>query len=73
MATQWYCPPAVGKADKNSAREAAKHRLQIPAVTNPHIVEVVPPLGNARESDAARAVQELRMAKARPSIELVAH
>lgn len=34
-ATQWYWPPAVGYADKNSARDAAMHRLQIPAVRSP--------------------------------------
>lgn len=67
-ATQWYCPPAVGYADRNSASDAARHRLQTPAVTRPQMTEVGPPDGRARERDADSAVQELRMAKARPSI-----
>jgi hypothetical protein len=38
MAAQWYCPPAVGYADSISAKEAARLRLHIPAVTSPHIL-----------------------------------
>lgn len=34
-ATQWYWPPAVGYAERNSAREVAMHKLQIPAVMRP--------------------------------------
>ena len=68
IATQWYCPPAVGYADRNSASEAARARLQIPAVTRPQMTEVGPPEGRASEREAERAVQELRMAKARPSM-----
>ena len=63
----------VGYADSISARPAAKHRLQIPAVTRPHITEVGPPAGKARDKEADSAVQEFRMAKARPSMLLHAH
>lgn len=34
-ATQWYCPPAVGYAERNSASEVAIHKLQTPAVISP--------------------------------------
>jgi hypothetical protein len=68
MATQWYWPPAVGYAERNSASEAARERLQIPAVARPQTTETEPPEGRARDREAARAVQELRIAKARPSI-----
>lgn len=43
--------------------------MQIPAVNNPQMTDVDPPLGSARDSDVDRAVHELRMAKARPSME----
>jgi len=43
--------------------------LPIPAVTKPHKTATGPPEGRASERDAASAVQELRMAKAMPSIE----
>lgn len=42
--------------------------LHIPAVSNPHITEVGPPEGSARDSDADRAVHEFKIAKASPSI-----
>lgn len=42
--------------------------LHIPAVIKPHITDVGPLLGSARDKDADRAVQEFRMAKASPSI-----
>ena len=70
MATQWYCPPAVGYAERNSAREEARQMLQIPAVISPHITDVGPPLGSATDIDTASAVHEFRMAKAKPSIEI---
>ena len=35
---------------------------------NPHITDVGPPLGRARDKDADRAVQEFKMAKARPNM-----
>ena len=45
-----------------------KEGLHIPAVIKPHITEVGPPLGSAKDSDADRAVHEFRIAKASPSI-----
>ncbi len=42
--------------------------LHIPAVIKPHITDVGPPLGSARDREADRAVHEFRMAKASPSI-----
>ena len=42
--------------------------LHIPAVIKPHITDVGPPLGSARDRDADRAVHEFKMAKASPSI-----
>lgn len=71
IAAQWYCPPAVGYAERNSAREAARHILQIPATMRPHMTELGPPDGKARVMEAARAVQVLRMAKARPSMDII--
>lgn len=68
-ATQWYCPPAVGYADKNSANDAAKAKLHIPAVISPQSTEVEPPLGNASDNEADNAVQEFRIANARPSMD----
>lgn len=59
----------MGKADRNSAREAERHKLKNPAVTKPHITEVDPPEGKARLIDVDSAVQELRIAKASPSID----
>lgn len=58
----------VGYAERNSASEAAKQRLQTPAVTKPQSTLVDPPDGNASPMEAESAVHELRMAKARPSI-----
>ena len=43
-------------------------RLQKPAVIKPQMTETEPPEGSAIERLVASAVQELRMAKARPSI-----
>ena len=63
-----HTPPAVGQTPKNSANEAARHRFPIPAVKSPQSTEVGPPDGRASDSEAARAVQELRIAKAIPSI-----
>src|SRR5687767_9131177 len=40
----------------------------MPAVARPQMTETEPPEGSASEREAARAVQELRMAKARPSM-----
>lgn len=70
MATKWYCPPAVGNAESISANDAARHKLQIPAVTKPHITELGPPLGKASDNEALNAVHELRIAKASPNIDL---
>lgn len=42
--------------------------LHIPAVIKPHITDVGPPLGSAKDKDADRAVQEFKIAKASPSI-----
>lgn len=64
-----YCPPAVGKADKNSASDAAIARLHIPAVSNPQMTLVEPPEGNARPSEDDSAVQEFKIANAKPSID----
>lgn len=61
--------PAVGYAERNSAREVERHRLKKPAVHRPQITEVDPPEGKARLIDVESAVQELRMANARPSID----
>ena len=69
IATQWYCPPAVGYALRNSAREAASARLQIPAVINPQSTAEDPPLGSAKDREADNAVQEFKIAKASPSID----
>ena len=69
MATQWYCPPAVGYADSSSARLAAKLRLHIPAVTRPQSTESGPPEGSASDREEASAVHELRIAKASPNID----
>lgn len=69
-ATQWYWPPAVGYAERNSASEAARHKLQTPAVTRPHTTLVEPPLGNASDIEADSAVHELRIAKANPNIDI---
>lgn len=70
---QWrfvtYWPPAVGYADRNSASDAARHRLHIPAVMRPQVTLVEPPDESARDSDAERAVQEFRIAKANPNME----
>jgi hypothetical protein len=41
----------------------------MPAVTRPHSTLVAPPEGNARPIEAEMAVHELRMAKARPSMD----
>lgn len=68
IAAQWYCPPADGYALRNSARLDARHRLHTPAVIKPQRTEVGPPLGKARDRDVASAVQEFRMANAKPSI-----
>lgn len=43
--------------------------MQIPAVSRPQITEVEPPLGNASDSEVERAVQEFKMAKARPNMD----
>lgn len=42
--------------------------MQTPAVMRPQITELEPPEGRASDRLAAKAVQELRMAKAKPSI-----
>lgn len=64
-----YCPPAVGYADRNSASDAAKHKLQMPAVTSPQMTLVEPPDGNASPIDDESAVHEFKMAKASPSMD----
>jgi hypothetical protein len=64
-----YCPPAVGYAERNSAIDAAKAKLQIPAVMRPQSTLVEPPDGSARPSEDESAVQEFKMAKASPSME----
>ena len=56
IAAQWYCPADVGKAERNSASDAARHKLHIPAVMRPQITDVGPPDGSARERLAERAV-----------------
>jgi len=63
-------PPAVGNALNISARLAARLKLQIPAVTKPHITAMGPPEGSANDNDAANAVQEFKIANDRPSIVL---
>ena len=55
--------------DKNSAKEAAKDKLQMPATTSPQMTASGPPLGRANDILAPRAVHEFRMAKARPSMD----
>jgi len=62
-----YVP--VGYADKNSAKDAARQRLQTPAVIRPHITAAGPPDGSARDREVDKAVHELRMAKASPSMD----
>lgn len=62
----------VGYAESISASPAARHKLQIPAVTSPQITELGPPEGRARESEDESAVHEFRMAKASPSMLLYA-
>ena len=69
MATQWYCPPAVGYADRNSAKDAAKHMLQMPAKMRPQMTALGPPDGRARLREVESAVQLLRIANARPNME----
>jgi hypothetical protein len=64
-----YCPPAVGYAERNSASDAARAKLQIPAVKRPQMTEVEPPLGKASESDIESAVQEFRIANASPNMD----
>lgn len=56
-------------AERNSASEAAKHKLHTPAVTRPQMTEVDPPLGKARDRLAESAVQEFKIANASPSID----
>jgi hypothetical protein len=56
-------------AERNSARDAARHKLQMPAVIRPQMTDVGPPLGRASERLADNAVHEFKMAKASPSIE----
>lgn len=60
----------VGYADRNSARLAARHKLQIPATIKPHNTADGPPEGSARDREAESAVQELRIVNASPSIDL---
>ncbi len=62
----------VGYADKNSARLLDKQTLHMPDATNPHNTAEGPPDGNATDNEAESAVHELRIAKARPSIDLKA-
>lgn len=64
-----YCPPAVGYAERNSAIDAARAILQIPAVMRPQRTLVEPPDGSASPSEDESAVQEFKMAKASPSID----
>lgn len=71
IAAQWYWPPAVGNALMNSAIEAARHRLKHPAVMRPQMTAEGPPDGKARLSDAANAVHVFKIAKARPSMEIM--
>lgn len=68
-AIQWYWPPEVGYAERNSPRLAARDKLHIPAVTKPHMTATGPPEGSASEREAARAVHEFNIANARPSID----
>ena len=58
IAAQWYCPAEVGYAERNSARDAARQRLPIAAVTRPQMTELGPPEGRARVREAASAVHE---------------
>lgn len=60
----------VGYADRNSARLAARHKLQTPATIKPHSTADGPPEGSARDREAESAVQELRIANANPNIDL---
>lgn len=59
----------IAYAERNSARDAARHKLQIPAVTRPQMTDVGPPLGKASDRLADSAVHEFRMANASPSME----
>ena len=69
MALPLTIPGKETYADRNSANEAARHKLQTPAVINPQITDVGPPLGRASDRLADNAVHEFKMAKASPSIE----
>jgi len=59
---------AVGKAERNSASDAARQRLQMPATIRPQVTLEGPPLGKANDMLAPAAVHVFRMANARPSI-----
>ena len=63
---------SLGNVRRNWAsaggRQLPGPALHIPAVIKPHITDVGPPLGSARDRDADRAVHEFKMAKASPSI-----
>lgn len=65
-----YKQTHVGYAERNSARLAERHKLQTPAIINPHNTADGPPEGSARDREAESAVQELRIAKASPNIDL---
>lgn len=69
MWTQWYCPPAVGYAERNSARDVERQRLKKPAVTSPQMTEIGPPEGRAKLIDVDNAVHEFRIANASPSMD----
>ena len=70
IATQWYCPPAVGYAERNSPIDMASATFPMPAVSRPQITDDGPPLGSARDMDTESACHESRMANASPSSEM---
>ena len=70
IAAQWYWPPAVGNAERNSAMERASARFPTPDTTRPQITALGPPLGSASDMETDSAVHVLRMANVKPSSEM---
>ena len=56
------------KEEETDEERQRKKESSMHSLIKPHSTDVGPPLGSASDKLAARAVQELRMAKASPSI-----
>lgn len=65
--TQWYCPPAVGYAERNSASDKLKHKDPSVEVTRPQRTETGPPLGRATDIEIDNAVHVLSSVKDSPN------